>query len=57
MLAVGIDTHQKIHQVEVQNNDRKIMWRGQITNDIEGFNTVLEKLRTVEGRVYNFVYI
>ena len=37
-----------MHQVEVQNNDRKVMWRGQITNDMEGFNTVLEKLKTVE---------
>ena len=48
MLSVGIDTHQKMHQVEVQNNDRKVMWRGQITNDREGFNTILEKLKVIE---------
>ena len=34
--------------MEVQNNDRKVMWRGQITNDRKGFNTILEKLRTIE---------
>ena len=30
VLSVGIDTHLKMHQVEVQNHDRKVMWRGQM---------------------------
>jgi len=41
VLSVGIDTHQKMHQIEVQNHDRKDMWRGQIQNDGKGFNDLL----------------
>ena len=48
MLSCGIDTHQKMHQVEVQNQDQKVMWRGQIGNDREGFDRLLEKLKTIE---------
>lgn len=48
MLSVGIDTHQKVHQVEVQNKDGKVMWRGQIGNDRKGFDDLLLKLQTVE---------
>ncbi len=48
MLSCGIDTHQKMHQIEVQNNDEKVMWRGQIGNDRKGFNVLLDKLRTIE---------
>jgi hypothetical protein len=48
MLSCGIDTHQKMHQVEVQNNYEKVMWRGQVSNDRKGFNVLLDKLRTIE---------
>ncbi|EQD28396.1 hypothetical protein B1B_18883, partial [mine drainage metagenome] len=48
MLACGIDTHQKMHQVEIQNQDEKVMWRGQVSNDRKGFNALLEKLKTIE---------
>lgn len=48
MISVGIDTHQKVHQVEVQNNNQMVMWRGQTGNNREGFNDLLSKLRTVE---------
>ena len=37
-----------MHQVEVQNKNEKVMWRGQISNDRKGFDTLLEKLRTIE---------
>lgn len=48
MLSCGIDTHKKMHQIEVQNQNGMVMWRGQITNDKKGFDRLLEKLRTVE---------
>ncbi len=48
MLSVGIDTHQKVHQVEVQNQDEEVMWRGQISNDRKGFDGLFEKLKTIE---------
>ena len=37
-----------MHQVEVQNENEKVMWRGQISNNRKGFYTLLEKLRTIE---------
>ncbi len=48
MLSVGIDTHQNLHQIEVQNHDRKVMWRGSIKNNRKGFNDLLSKLKTLE---------
>lgn len=48
MISVGVDTHLKKHQVEMQNNEGKVMWRGQINNDRKGFGELLEKLKTVE---------
>lgn len=48
MLSVGIDTHQKMHQVEVQNHDRKVMWKGQVLNNRDGFDGLLKKLKTIE---------
>ncbi len=37
-----------MHQVEVQNERRNVMWRGQIGNDRKSFHELLEKLRTLE---------
>ena len=37
-----------MHQVEVQNERRKVLWRGQIGNDRKGFNELLNKLITIE---------
>ena len=48
MLWVGIDTHLKIHRIELQNKDGKAMWRGQINNDRDGFTKLLDKLRLIE---------
>ena len=48
MISCGIDTHLKMHQVEIQNDRRKILWRGQICNNRKGFNELLEKLRAIE---------
>ena len=38
-----------MHQIEIQNENEMVMWRGQISNNRKGFNTLLEKLRTIEG--------
>ena len=48
MLWVGIDTHLRRHSVEVLNGSENVMWRGQINNDKEGFNKLLEKLKLIE---------
>ena len=48
MLWVGIDTHLKIHRIELQNKDGKAMWRGQVNNDRDGFTKLLDKLRIIE---------
>ncbi len=48
MLSVGIDTHGKFHQIEIQNHDQKVMWRGQVQNNRNGFIDLLEKIHTIE---------
>ena len=48
MLWTGIDTHLKIHRIEVQNGHGSAMWRGQINNNRDGFSKLLGKLRLVE---------
>ena len=49
MMWMGIDTHLKTHEVEIQNNEGKKMWSGRINNDRKGFEYLLEKMRTVEN--------
>ena len=48
MLSVGIDTHQKMHEVEVRNEEEKTMWKGRIGNDKYGLDTLAEKLSVIE---------
>jgi transposase len=48
MLSVGIDTHEREHFVEIQNEKEVRMWRGRIRNNREGVQLLLEKIRTVE---------
>ena len=48
MLSIGIDTHQAMHQVDIRNQDEKVMWRGQVQNNRNGFNNLLEKIHTIE---------
>ncbi|MCL4316653.1 MAG: transposase [Candidatus Thermoplasmatota archaeon] len=48
MLSVGIDTHLEMHQVEVLNEEEKVMRRGQTGNNRKGFEELLEKLSTIE---------
>ena len=48
MLSVGIDTHQKMHEVEVQDEEEKTMWKGRIGNDKQGLASLAEKLAVIE---------
>lgn len=48
MIWIGIDTHLKMHEVEIQNEYGKRMWTGRIGNDRKGFESLLEKIRIVE---------
>lgn len=49
MLWVGIDTSLKTHKVEIQNEIGKKTWKGRIGNDRNGFEALLEKIRTEEN--------
>lgn len=49
MLWMGIDTHLKTHEVEIQNENGKRMWAGRIDNDRSGFESLLKKVATVEN--------
>ncbi len=48
MLSVGIDTHERMHYAEIQNQEENVKWRGQITNDRKGLDELLSKLKTIE---------
>ena len=48
MLSCGIDTHQKMHEVELQNGEEKTMWKGRIGNDRQGFERLAGKLSVIE---------
>lgn len=48
MLWVGIDTHLRMHRIEIQNDRGDAMWRGQINNDRPGFVKLLERLRLIQ---------
>ena len=55
MLWVGIDTHLKMHRIEIQNKDGDAMWRGQINNDKDGFIRLLDKIRIIERSNNDFI--
>ena len=48
MLRVGIDTHLRMHEVEIQNENGKKMWDERVENSQEGFSELYEKIRMVE---------
>ncbi len=48
MLWAGIDTHLKMHRIEVQNDRGDAMLRGRVDNDRPGFGKLLDKLRLIE---------
>ena len=48
MLWIGIDTHLRMHEVEIQNENGKKMWHARVENSREGFSELHEKIRTIE---------
>ena len=48
MLWIGIDTHLRMREVEIQNEYGKKMWHGRVENSREGFSELHEKIRTIE---------
>ena len=58
MIAIGIDTHLKMHEIEAQDNNGKVLWRGKIGNERKGFEMIREKIETlVEGQKQEIVGI
>ena len=47
MIAIGIDTHLKMHEIEAQDDDRRVLWRGKIENNRKGFETLREKIEVL----------
>lgn len=48
MIAIGIDTHLKMHEIEAQDNNRRVLWRGKIGNERKGFEMIREKIETLK---------
>ena len=47
MISIGIDTHERMHYVEAQNERQQVMWHGSISNNREGFCNLIEKIRSL----------
>ncbi|MCL4480213.1 MAG: transposase [Candidatus Thermoplasmatota archaeon] len=47
MISIGIDTHEKMHYVEAQNERQQVMWHGSISNNREGFSNLMEKIHSL----------
>lgn len=47
MISIGIDTHERMHYVEAQNERQQIMWHGSISNNREGFSNLTEKIHSL----------
>ena len=47
MISIGIDTHERMHYVEAQNERQQVMWHGSISNNGEGFCNLIEKMHSI----------
>ena len=48
MQWIGIDTHLRMHEVEIQNENGKKMWHGRVEYSRKGFSELHEKIRKIE---------
>ncbi len=48
MLSVGIDTHERIHYAEIQDEKENKLWRGKIRNIKEDFEFLIDKISKIE---------
>lgn len=44
MISIGIDTHERMHYVEAQNEKQQVIWHGSISNNRRGFQSLLDKI-------------
>ena len=49
MLSVGIDTHQKTHYGEIQDEKENKLWHGKIRNIKEDFEFLIDKISKIEN--------
>ncbi len=67
MLSVGIDTHERMHYAEIQDEKENKLWHGKIRNIKEDFEFLIDKISKIENSnndsiigidcVHNFVYL
>ena len=48
MLSVGIDTHERMHYAEIQDEKENKLWHGKIRNIKEDFEFLIDKISKVE---------
>jgi len=48
MLSVGIDTHERIHYAEIQDEKENKLWHGKIRNIKEDFEFLIDKISKIE---------
>ena len=49
MLSVGIDTHERIHYAEIQDEKENKLWHGKIRNIKEDFESLIDKIKKIEN--------
>lgn len=49
MLSLGIDTHEKIHYAEIQDEKENRLWHGKIRNIKEDFEFLIDKINKVQS--------
>ena len=48
MLWIKIDTHLRMHEVEIEIENGKKLWNGRVQNSREAFSELHEKIMTIE---------
>ena len=45
---MGIDTHEKMHYAELQDEKENVLWYGRFENSKQGLESILQKMRKIE---------
>ena len=45
---MGIDTHEKMHYAEIQDEKGNVLWHGRFENSKQGLESILQKMRKIE---------
>jgi transposase len=51
MIFIGIDTHQEMHYVEMQNERQQVLWNRRIWKSREGFLDLMEKIEIIRRSI------